>query len=82
MPTMTKRVRLFEALRQRQETRIPLLQPRCRIHSGNDEAGPAHGLARMVASAKREELNGVLAFAGLELTERGALSRFVRLSKL
>lgn len=71
MPGMTKRVRLFDALSQRQRS----------DHSGNLIAAFIHEAmnpVRYTGSAeyferKRRELNEVLAFAGYELAEDGKL---------
>lgn len=71
MPGMTKRVRLFEALRQRQE------QDRCgnNVVAFIQEAlNPVRYTGRVeYFDQKRRELNVVLAFAGYELGEDGKL---------
>jgi uncharacterized protein (TIGR02391 family) len=71
IPAMTKRIRLFEALKQRQE------RDRCAnlvVAFIQETMKPArHTGSPGWFDAKREERNGVLAFAGLEHTERGTL---------
>src|SRR5258707_12115377 len=71
MPTMTKRKRLFEALKQRQE------RDRC---ANNAVAFIQEAMkpVRHTGSPgwfdyKREQLNKILSFAGFELTEQGTL---------
>ena len=71
LPGMTKRVRLFEALKQRQQ----------RDHCGNLVVALIHEAMKPVRhtgsagwfEAKREELNKALAFGGYELGEDGRL---------
>ena len=71
LPGMTKRVRLFEALKQRQQ----------RDHCGNLIVAFIHEAMKPVRhtgspgwfESKRDELNRPLAFAGLELGENGRL---------
>jgi uncharacterized protein (TIGR02391 family) len=70
---MTKRHRLYEALRQRQE------RDRCGnlvvafIHESMDPV--RHTGAPGWFDSKREELNKILAFAGYELTDRGKVQK-------
>lgn len=71
IPQMTKRHRLYEALRQRQE------RDRCGnliIAFIQESMDPVrHTGAPGWFDSKREELNRILAFAGYELTERGTV---------
>jgi uncharacterized protein (TIGR02391 family) len=71
LPDMTKRHRLYEALRQRQET------DRCGnlvIAFIQESMNPVrHTDAAAWFDTKREELNKILAFAGYELTDRGTV---------
>jgi uncharacterized protein (TIGR02391 family) len=72
MPTMTKRVRLFEALRQRQERDgcanlvIAFIQEAMKPVRHTDSQG--------WFDSTREKLNAILAFAGYELTETGTVA--------
>jgi hypothetical protein len=71
LPQMTKRVRLYEALRQRQDA------DRCAnlvVAFIQESMNPVrHTEAAGWFDSKREELNKILAFAGYELTERGTI---------
>lgn len=71
MLSMAKRVRLFEALRARQE------RDRCAnlvVAFIQETMKPVrHTASPAWFDSKRGELNTILAFAGLELTERGTL---------
>jgi uncharacterized protein (TIGR02391 family) len=71
MPTMTKRKRLFEALKQRQE------RDRCANNAVafiQEAMKPVrHTSSPGWFDDKREQLNKILSFAGFELTERGTL---------
>ena len=71
MPGMTKRIRLFEALKQRQE------QDRCAnlvVAFIQETMKPVrHTGSPGWFDSTREELNKILAFAGYELSEAGAV---------
>jgi len=73
LPGMTKRVRLFEALKQRQRS------DRCGNHVVafiQEAMKPVpHTSSRDWFETKRDELNRVLAFAGYELGEDGLLAK-------